>query len=70
MTGAEQKHKEQKLRFLGNLAEQGGKDTQLTDRKPSLSSVREESNQRGPTGHKAISCNAGPGSSPRSLQLQ
>lgn len=69
ITGAEQKCKEQKLRFLRNLAEQGSKNTQLTDRKPSLSSVTEESNQRSPTGHKAISCNAGPGSSRRSLQL-
>lgn len=69
MTRAEQKCKEQKLRFPGNLAGQGGKDTQLTDRKPSLSSVTEESNRRSPTAHKAVSCNAGPGSSPRSLQL-
>lgn len=34
------------------LGSTGGKDTQLTHRKPSLSSVPEESNQRSPTGHK------------------
>lgn len=67
---AEQTHKNQKLRFLRNSPEQGGKDTQLTDRKSSLSFVTEESNQRSPGGHKAISCNASPGSFPRSLQLQ
>lgn len=63
MIVAEQKYKEQKLRFPRNSPEQA-------DREASLFSVTDESNQRSPISHLAISCNAGSGSIHKILQLQ